>query len=48
LDSKWRELGGFWEEESQVLGGDEDEVRPSGGLEEVFGEMAGVQNDNVA
>lgn len=54
LDSRWREIGGFWEEESRTLGQGDDEdgnggrgMRVGGGLESVFGELSGVQNENI-
>lgn len=48
LDAQWREVGGFWEEESRSLGMDDEEVRPNGGLDEVFAEIGEVRSDNVA
>jgi nuclear pore complex protein Nup107 len=54
LDSRWRELGGFWQEDSrtrdQILdeSGNMDDIRVGGGLDAVFGEISAVQNEMVA
>jgi nuclear pore complex protein Nup107 len=48
LEARWRDLGGFWEEESRALGDDEEDAQVRGGLEEVFASMAAVQKEDVA
>ncbi|WWC91661.1 uncharacterized protein L201_006607 [Kwoniella dendrophila CBS 6074] len=49
LEQRWHELGGYWEEESGLLGGDDDDVEiAQGGLEEVFKSMQAVQKGGVA
>ncbi|WVQ67012.1 uncharacterized protein L199_005204 [Kwoniella botswanensis] len=49
LEQRWHELGGYWEEESGLLGRDDEDVEiAQGGLEEVFKKMQGVQKGGVA
>jgi hypothetical protein len=52
LEARWRDLGGFWEEEARALGRDEGEdaaaVVARGGLEEVFASVAAAQKEAVA
>ncbi|WWD19594.1 hypothetical protein CI109_104056 [Kwoniella shandongensis] len=49
IEQRWRELGGFWEDESAYLGKDDHDVEIAhGGLEEVFASMAGLQHPGVA
>jgi hypothetical protein len=50
IEQRWKELGGFWEQESRTLGRDEDGVLGSGGaaggagLEVVFAEIGEVHD----
>nr|XP_019044194.1 nuclear pore complex protein Nup107 [Kwoniella bestiolae CBS 10118]OCF23124.1 nuclear pore complex protein Nup107 [Kwoniella bestiolae CBS 10118] len=49
LEQRWHDLGGYWEEESGLLGRDDEDVEiAQGGLEEVFKSMQGVQKGGVA
>lgn len=50
IDRRWRELGGFWETEDQLIGRDDEEVveQGQGGLEDVFASIAMVQKGQVA
>ncbi|WVQ84716.1 hypothetical protein IAT38_006873 [Cryptococcus sp. DSM 104549] len=51
VERRWKELGGYWEQEGRGLGGEEEEGESEvvrGGLEEVFESMAGLQKPGVA
>ncbi|WWC64631.1 uncharacterized protein I303_107242 [Kwoniella dejecticola CBS 10117] len=49
LEQRWHELGGYWEEESDLLGRDDEDIEiAQGGLDEVFRSMQGVQKAGVA
>lgn len=46
IDRRWHDLGGFWEQDDALLGGD-DEVAVElgrGGLEEVFASISAASN----
>lgn len=48
LESRFRELGGFWEEDGRSLGRDQGEAEVGGGLEEVFKVISDVQSGEIA
>ncbi|WWC71980.1 uncharacterized protein I206_105939 [Kwoniella pini CBS 10737] len=49
LEQRWHDLGGYWEEESDLLGRDDEDIEiAQGGLEEVFKSMQGVQRAGIA
>lgn len=50
IDRRWRELGGFWEQEDQLIGRDDEETveQGQGGLEEVFDAIASGQKGQIA
>lgn len=48
LEARFRELGGFWEEEGRTLGRDDGEAQVGGALDEVFRIISDVQTGEIA
>jgi nuclear pore complex protein Nup107 len=48
LERRWKELGGFWQEEDRTLGEDEEFAGISmGGMDDIFAAISAVQKNEV-